>query len=271
MGWPFFCLGGGSGGARRASARPMGSAAVRGNCAAQEGLATEAYNRRSAIWPVLNPYENGRLRIDSVLWPSRIQKMLSLKLLLQKYFRKNQMQQILNRSFGGLLPFLFAAQISWSAEIPLLSRGDTLPSFVLPQAVGLHLSASELQRQMKTQGQEFLLLSFWSTSCVPCHLEMPILIDWARTQPQVRLILINEDPATARDRALKFAESKLSGQQVLLDSYQILGDKTGVCKSKACTLPALIVTDQNFIVRCSLRGGAEASTLRKELDQCVKP
>lgn len=170
-------------------------------------------------------------------------------------------------SFLCFLSILFDLS---SAKDSLIQKGDSLPSFMLPQLVGVHQSLPKYLEEMKAKGQNHLLLSFWSMTCVPCQLEMPVLKSWATENPKSLLVFVNEDKGNDRVKVADFVAAKLSDQRVILDSYQIFGNNTGVCKDKACILPALIVVDGSGVVKCALRGNEGPETLKKELDLCTK-
>ena len=87
------------------------------------------------------------------------------------------------------------------------------------------------------------ILSFWSTSCIPCRKEMPELEQIAEANPDIRLVFINLNTKNEIGKVKSFLGKFGIKGTVLLDQYQTTGKKYKVCKGSSCSVPALYGID----------------------------
>jgi len=111
--------------------------------------------------------------------------------------------------WGLALPLLIFAALSgllWYAlqsgdpsRLPSALVGKPVPAFALPPIEGLTGEGSQGFETADLAKGEPTIVNVWASWCVPCHEELPLLLELAK-EPHVRLYGINykDDAAAAR-------------------------------------------------------------------------
>ncbi|MFL6200994.1 MAG: TlpA family protein disulfide reductase [Thermoanaerobaculia bacterium] len=109
---------------------------------------------------------------------------------------------------------------------------------------------------------QVVVVDFWATWCVPCHLQArilePIHRDYKGKGVQFLAANVGEDEPTVRS----FLKRKPMPYPVLLDPEDTVSSKLGVVG-----LPTLLVIDRKGRVTFFHTGVADAATVRKVLQQ----
>ena len=95
--------------------------------------------------------------------------------------------------------------------------GDTAPDFSLADLDGNSVRLSDLKGQP-------LLVHFWATWCPQCIHELPLLDNFSRRHPEIKVIAVNEDEGDADVIAQFFGDTR-PGYVVLLDPEGRVADR----------------------------------------------
>ncbi len=86
------------------------------------------------------------------------------------------------------------------------------------------LKYEQLQKKIQTEGAEFLVVNFWSTTCAPCVKELPDFMkvnEEFQNNPKFKMLLVSLDRAKDLDRVRKFIRDKnITAEVVLLDDIK---------------------------------------------------
>lgn len=141
-----------------------------------------------------------------------------------------------------------------SAQVPPGPKLERLPEFSVVTLDGKKLAASDLRGKV-------VLLDFWATWCVPCHVQTkilePIHKEHGGKGVQILAANVGEEAATVR----KFLEKKPVPYPVLMDPGEVSAE-LGVM-----ALPALMVIDKKGRVSFFQQGLVDDSTLRRAIQQ----
>jgi peroxiredoxin len=134
-----------------------------------------------------------------------------------------------------------AAVTSAAAQQPYVLAGQPAPDFTLPAGAGPNVRLSEHRG-------EVVVLSFWSSSCGSCRLQLQALGRSVGTYASAGLALYG---VSVDDRPLdaeKYARDATVGFPLLLDA-----DKSVARAYQVDTLPMTVLIDRNGVVRYALR------------------
>ncbi|MBB5205032.1 cytochrome c biogenesis protein CcmG/thiol:disulfide interchange protein DsbE [Inhella inkyongensis] len=160
----------------------------------------------------------------------------------------------------GLLAALLARGLQLNPrEIPSPLIGKAVPAFELAP---LQENAAPL-RQADLQGK-VSLINVWASWCAPCRQEHPLLVDFARRQPQVQLLGLNYKDQ--RDTAQAWLKE-------LGDPYRAIGfdDKGRVgIDFGVYGVPETFVVDRSGTIRFKHVGPITAELLRDKIEPLLK-
>lgn len=160
--------------------------------------------------------------------------------------------------------------------LPLFAEAEIKPAkfskFALQDTEGKYVFSRKVFKSMTPD--ETLLVSFWNTQCLPCRKEIPLLQELQKLNPQLRLLLINLDPRSAKDDVIQFAQQHQFSAQILRDIYQVVGINNGVCEKRpsgtnSCTVPALFVINHQKEVLKRISAFENAGKLYSELSESL--
>ncbi len=147
-----------------------------------------------------------------------------------------------------------------------LKEGDSAPMFVLrdlktDEPIYLRdFTGKSLRERSKNKTRHVIVLSFWSTWCEPCKIEIPRLTKLAGgfNGKPIKFFLINtmEDTAMTEDSIRVVYESRGYTLTCLLDATGRVANQY-----TARSLPMIVVIDKQGTVRKVLRGFHENSYL----------
>lgn len=159
---------------------------------------------------------------------------------------------------GGLIvviPLVVLLGISFGNDphsVPSVSVGKQAPSFELEDLDGVKTSLDDLR------GTPFVL-NFWSTWCLPCKQEHPLLLRAGRAEKRVRFFgVIYQDEAQTVRRYLKKEGSAFSH---LLDP----GGTTAIGYGVA-GVPETFFVDRNGVIVHKQVGPLDPATLQAKLE-----
>ncbi|MBM4148978.1 MAG: TlpA family protein disulfide reductase [Lentisphaerae bacterium] len=145
--------------------------------------------------------------------------------------RKNPVCTLLLSAVGVWLALSHAtAQELFSTNSVTPAR---LPRLVLRDIEGNYLCLSDVCYEGEEQPRKpkwVVVLNFMSVNCPPCKREMPTFLEIARTKKSdgVRSFLVSWDRLSDSDKLATYVKEMNVDCDVLLDPYQIAGDKLGV-------------------------------------------
>lgn len=113
-----------------------------------------------------------------------------------------------------------------------------------------------------------VLISFWSTTCVPCRAELPRLQKWIAKRPDIRFIpwLIEDTDPSAPLQWLRSIGIQDPG---VLDKYAAKASQYVLCEAKACHVPALVAITPDQRVRLAKSGYSPSEPLEAMLDEVM--
>jgi thiol-disulfide isomerase/thioredoxin len=153
------------------------------------------------------------------------------------------------------------------AGASLLPVGSESKKFLNLNLQNQHVGLRDYVGGAATKKVKAVVLSFWSTTCVPCRKEMPLVQAWAeKHKGDVELFFINMDKKSDVESVRSYVQLNKLGGTVLLDFYQTTGKAYGVCEGSNCSLPSLFVVDATGMVRFAVNGFDESSNLDAELE-----
>lgn len=155
-----------------------------------------------------------------------------------------------------------------------VKAGDVAPRFMLAKleddrqrmALSQFVDSAKCARQKTCKP---VVLSFWSTSCIPCRKELPRLQAWSNAQPGVVFWPILVDATTEATNGLQWLDQVKVTTKGLQDPYQAVGGKYGVCAGNLCNVPALIAIGADGKVKLAHQGYADTTALEKILDKAL--
>lgn len=157
------------------------------------------------------------------------------------------------------------------AHAKLLAPSSEAKKFLNINLQGQHVGLRDYVGPDSKKNLKGIVLSFWSTTCVPCRKEMPVLQKWAESQKGVvEVLFINVDKKDSLESIKKYLQQISLQGNVLLDFYQTTAKSYGVCEGNQCALPALYFIDSKGIILHSQTGYDEAHDLGALLDQALK-
>lgn len=174
-----------------------------------------------------------------------------------------------------LLLSLLIFGLSYGAD--LLDVGSQAKKFYLMDTQGKRQGYKNYFQNQTSSSAQATILSFWSTSCIPCRKEMPALEAFVQKHPQYRLVFINLDAKSNRAQVDAFIKKYSIQSTVLLDYYQTTGKNFGVCEAKVCSVPALyLINPQGQILLSQsgydpLKDDIEAKILQVDLSRSPVP
>ncbi|WP_390450109.1 TlpA family protein disulfide reductase [Chryseobacterium sp. Alg-005] len=82
----------------------------------------------------------------------------------------------------------------------------------------------ELEKRIQQEGDKFLVVNFWSTTCAPCVKELPHFMEvnnQYKDNPKFKMLLISLDRLVDKERVIKFIKNKnLTAEVILLDDIK---------------------------------------------------
>lgn len=168
-----------------------------------------------------------------------------------------------------LIPFFLAAGFAQAND--LLSMGSQAKRFMILNQQQQYIGLRNYIGNSSRPELKYLILNFWSTSCIPCRTEIPVLQQWVHAHsPQVEALLISVDPKDRQPLIERFAQTYHIDLPILLDFYQTTGKSYGVCSENNCSVPSLFVMDSQGIIQFSQTGFESPEELLKNLEQLFK-
>jgi peroxiredoxin len=144
-------------------------------------------------------------------------------------------------------------------EVKLRSEwiGKEAPEFSLPAADGSPVMLSSLRGRV-------VLLNFWSITCGPCKLEMPMLeeVGGENESRGVVLLGISFDPT---DKSKAWQERNKRSMRTLTDADFVVSDAY-----KLHGIPALVLVGRDGKIRQYWEGTVSKAVLQAALDQTLK-
>lgn len=161
--------------------------------------------------------------------------------------------------------------ISFAAE-GLVAKGSIAPTFVLPSTTGKReylriWNGEKLMKPYLNEVKHRVVLSFWSTTCLPCMKEIPELHRFAEkhADDSLKVFLINLDKLSANE-VKTFMSDKGWTLPSLLDPYQNCAKRYGVT-----AIPTLYVLSPEGVVEHAFTGIPEGTTADEYLEQLIYP
>lgn len=166
---------------------------------------------------------------------------------------------------------LLCVSISFAAE-GLIVVGTPAPTFVLPSTEGKReylriWNGEKLMKPYINKVKHRVVLSFWSTTCLPCMKEIPELHKFAETHADdsLKVFLINLDKLSAGE-VKSFMKEKGWTLPSLLDPYQNCAKRYGVS-----AIPTLYVLSPEGVVEHAFTGIPEEFTADEYLEKLIYP
>lgn len=157
-----------------------------------------------------------------------------------------------------------------SAHAKLLAPGAEAKKFLNINLQGQHVGLRDYVGPDNKKNKQGIVLSFWSTTCIPCRKEMPVLQKWAESRNgTVEVLFINVDKKDSLESVKKYLQQISIQGNVLLDFYQTTAKYYGVCEGNQCALPALYLLNSQGIILHSQTGFDESHDLGAILDQAL--
>ncbi|KPH11733.1 TlpA disulfide reductase family protein [Chryseobacterium sp. ERMR1:04] len=82
----------------------------------------------------------------------------------------------------------------------------------------------ELEKRIKQEKDQFLVVNFWSTTCAPCVKELPHFMEVNNkyaNDPRFKMILVSLDRLADKERVITFIKNKnLTAEVILLDDIK---------------------------------------------------
>ncbi|MBK9578907.1 MAG: TlpA family protein disulfide reductase [Fibrobacteres bacterium] len=167
-----------------------------------------------------------------------------------------------------------SASSLWASGDLKIQPGQLAPRFNLVRLDDptKRLSLRDLADSAKAASQpgfgKFVILSFWSTTCVNCRAEMPRIQTWLAGKTSVEWVPVlveNVEP----EAGLQWLKSSRLLTPGILDRYQAVGKSYGVCQAQVCTVPALVVIGPDQKVRLVKSGYRPTDSLEVELNRAI--
>lgn len=166
---------------------------------------------------------------------------------------------------------LLCVSISFAAE-GLIVVGTPAPTFVLPSTEGKReylriWNGEKLMKPYINKVKHRVVLSFWSTNCLPCMKEIPELHKFAEkhADDSLKVFLINLDKLSAGE-VKSFMKEKGWTLPSLLDPYQNCAKRYGVS-----AIPTLYVLSPEGVVEHAFTGIPEEFTADEYLEKLIYP
>lgn len=82
----------------------------------------------------------------------------------------------------------------------------------------------ELEKRIQQEGDKFLVVNFWSTTCAPCVKELPHFMEVNSKHadnPKFKMLLVSLDRLVDKERVIKFIKNKnVTAEVILLDDIK---------------------------------------------------
>jgi len=142
------------------------------------------------------------------------------------------------KTLSGLLLGLIIGTTLYAQDTTALKNGDQAPSFFLRQLGGGDVFLSRIVGQKVRADQRCpVVLSFFTTGCIPCREEIPFLEALRDSIPGVRFMLINvKEPDELVSAFVRKMNYRLP---VLMDRHGLISQRYGVSAT-----PVLVVIDR---------------------------
>ena len=147
---------------------------------------------------------------------------------------------------------------AFASDTPILKPGDPAPKFVLPELGGDRVFLSDmcgekLRQPWKNTIKYPVVISFFSSTCEPCKIEIPLLQQIAESYPDsvVKFFLICVGEEEAKVKA--FVEKQGYTLPVLNDQFMLASKNYGDARK----VPKLALIDKEGIIRMFCEGYCE--------------
>ncbi len=161
-------------------------------------------------------------------------------------------------------------QLLLSAESTLLTKGAEAPAFVLATPSGTReylrtWCGETLAKPYLNKVHHRVIVSFWSTTCLPCMKEIPDLHKFASSHASdsVKIFLVNLDNMTSAE-VNEFAKAKEWTLPILLDPYQSVAKRYNIT-----ALPTIYVISPTGTVEHAFTGIPPTTTADQFLDSLI--
>jgi len=152
----------------------------------------------------------------------------------------------------------------------LLAKGSVAPRFLLLNTRGSRLGYRDYISP-KDPGDKFVILNFWSLSCIPCRQEMPALQSYVNEHSDsFQLLFVNLDKKDQKQKVQKFENQFGVAYPILLDFYQVMARNYGVCENNSCAVPSLFVVAPDGKIVLSKSGYEGKEKLYAELNALIQ-
>ncbi len=130
-----------------------------------------------------------------------------------------------------LLAVVILGKYTYDQFVPPFKKGDVVPDFSLIDLEGNTVRLGDLKGQP-------VLVHFWATWCPQCVQELPLLEDFSKKTPDIKVLTVNEDDTG--DVVAQFFGGTRPSFVVLLDSGGRVADRY-----KSYKVPETFLIDQN--------------------------
>lgn len=97
-------------------------------------------------------------------------------------------------------------------------------TFKAQQFVVPSMQYEELEKRIQQEKDKFLVVNFWSTTCVPCVKELPQFMEINNKyagNPKFKMILVSLDRLLDKDKVIAFMKNKnITAEVILLDDVK---------------------------------------------------
>ena len=146
---------------------------------------------------------------------------------------------------------------AFASDTPILKPGDPAPKFVLPELGGDRVFLSDmcgekLRQPWKNTIKYPVVISFFSSTCEPCKIEIPLLQEIAKDYPDsVKFFLIAVGEPEEKVKA--FVEEQGYTLPVLVDQFMMVSKNYGDARK----VPKLALIDKEGVIRLFCEGYSE--------------
>lgn len=140
--------------------------------------------------------------------------------------------------------------------LPSVLEGREAPAFTLPDLEGRSWSMAELEGRP-------VVLNFWATWCAPCKIEHPLLLEAARSHPEVQFLgIVYGD---TEDKVRRYLTVAGSAYPSLLDENNRTAIDFGVAG-----VPETFFIDRRGVIAYKHSGALTPAVVREKLEEIAR-